>query len=239
MKPEILGILPARGGSKSIPKKNIARLGGKPLIAYVIDAMKASQHITRVIVSTDDAEIAAVARDCGAEVPFMRPAEFAQDSSPTMPVLFHAVEWLAKNEGYRPDMLVLSQPTSPFTRAQQMDQAIEMLKNDAGASAVTTVIEVEHNYHPYNIRQINADASVTFMLSAEHDQFPTRQSKPIFYAFGNAYIFRYATLTQQRSIYGKRCLPLIIDRFSAFDINDPHELVMAEAMLAAGAIKLR
>ena len=239
MKPEILGILPARGGSKSIPKKNIARLGGKPLIAYIIDAMKRSQHITRVIVSTDDIEIAAVARDYGAEVPFMRPAEFAQDSSPTMPVLFHAAEWLEQHEGYRPELMVLSQPTSPFTRTGQMDQAIELLKTDATATAVTTVIEVEHNYHPYNVRQINTDGSVTFMLSKEHDLFPTRQSKPAFYAFGNAYIFRYSTLTEQRSIYGRRCLPLVIDRLSAFDINDPHELVMAEAMLAAGAIKLK
>lgn len=238
MNREILGILPARGGSKSIPKKNIAKLGGKPLIAYIIAAMKRSRHITRVIVSTDDAEIAAVARDCGAEVPFMRPAELAQDTSPTTPVLYHAVEWLEKNEGYKPDLLVLSQPTSPFTRTEHMDRAIEMLRDDKSATAVTSVIEVEHNYHPYNIRQINADGSVTFMLAKEHDQFPTRQSKPKFYAFGNCYIFRHDTLMRDKSIYGKRCLPLEIDRLSAFDINDPHELVMAEAMLKSGAIEV-
>jgi len=232
---EILGLIPARGGSKSIKKKNIVPLGGKPLISYILDAMNRSRYVTRTVVSTEDEVIAKVARECGADVPFVRPMDLAQDTTPTTPVLEHAVKWLADNEDYRPDIIVLSQPTSPFLRPDQIDSAVALLERHPEADAVTTVIEVEHNYHPYNIREIRDDGSVDFIMPLEHDLYPTRQSKPKYYAFGNCYVFRYKTLVEMNSIYGKHCLPLVIDQESAFDINDPHELVVAETMLALKA----
>src|SRR5512140_2890543 len=105
-KPEVLAIIPARGGSKGIPRKNIRNFSGFPLIAWSIAAAKQSESVTRIIVSTDDEEIAAVARECGAETPFLRPAEFAQDQSTDLPLFEHALKWLADNESYRPDVVV-------------------------------------------------------------------------------------------------------------------------------------
>lgn len=228
---KILGIVPARGGSKSIQKKNIAALNGRPLIYYVLKTMQRSEMINRLIVSTDDAEIKSVAQQYGAEVPFLRPSELALDSSPTTPVLTHALTWLDQHEQYKPDIIVLSQATSPFITSAQIDQACRLLLANDKADAVTTVIEVEHNYHPYNLRHILADGSVEFMLPEQHDNFPTRQAKPPYYAFGNCYVFRYQTLMQMNSLYGKHCIPLVIEPLTAFDINESFELEMAELML--------
>jgi len=231
MNMKIMVIIPARGGSKGIPDKNIVSLGGRPLISYVIEAAKRSGYINRIIVSTDSDSIAEVSRQYGAETPFMRPSEFAQDDSPVMPALYHAVEWLDKNEGYSADILLMFQPTSPFIQAQQIDKAIEILLSNKDADAVTTVIEVPHVFHPYNVREIKKDGSVVFSMSKEHDLYPTRQLKPKFYAFGNFYVFRYNTLVKQCSLYGQRCLPMIIDPLTAFDINYPSDLTIAEAIL--------
>lgn len=227
----IMAIIPARGGSKGIPLKNIVPLGGKPLISYVIKAAKKSEYISRVIVSTDDMKIAQVSREYGAEVPFYRPVELSEDNSPVIPVLYHAVEWLYQNENYRADILLLLQPTSPFIESKQIDDAIKLLLMQPDADAVTTIIEVPHNFHPYNIRIIKDDESVVFNMPEEHDLYPTRQIKPKFYAFGNFYVFRYDTLIKQHSIYGKRCLPMQVDPVSAFDINYPFELALAETIL--------
>ena len=114
---KILGIIPARGGSKSVPRKNIKDLGGKPLIAWTIEAAKASGVFDRLILTTDDEEIAEVGKKWGAEVAFMRPAELAQDTTPTLPVLQHAVKWLEDNDGSKPDAGMILQPTTPFSSA--------------------------------------------------------------------------------------------------------------------------
>lgn len=231
MQLKIMVIIPARGGSKGIPDKNIVSLGGKPLISYVIEAAKGSKHINRIVVSTDDERIAEVSRCCGAEVPFMRPKELAQDSSPVIPALFHAVEDLEKKEDYKADILLMFQPTSPFIQSWQVDKAVEMLLSNKNADAVTTVIDVPHVFHPYNIRKIQDDSSVVFFMPEEHNRYPTRQSKPEFYAFGNFYVFRHDTLVKQRSLYGRKCLSLPVDALTAFDINYPVDLAIAEAIL--------
>ena len=114
---EVLALIPARGGSKSIPRKNIRSFAGYPLIAYSIAAGRMAETVTRVVVSTDDEEIATVARQYGAEVPFLRPAAFSQDEIPDLPVFRHALEWLAEQEGYRPEIVVQLRPTSPLRRA--------------------------------------------------------------------------------------------------------------------------
>lgn len=230
MELKIMVIIPARGGSKGIPHKNIALLGNRPLISYVIETAKKSKYVNRIIVTTDDEKIAQTSRDYGAEIPFMRPAKIAQDDSPVMPALYHAVESLEKSENYKADIILLLQPTSPFIQTEQIDKAIELLILNKEADAVTTVIETPHNFHPYNIRIINDDGSVIFFMPEEHERYPIRQTKPKFYAFGNFYVFRYDTLVKQRSIYGKRCLPLLIDSMTAFDINYPFDLAVAETI---------
>ncbi len=236
MEPKVMVIIPARGGSKGIPEKNIVSLGGKPLISYTIETAKQSKYINRIIVSTDDEKIADVSRRYGAEVPFMRPEDMARDESPVVPVLHHAVQWLEGNQGYRADILLMFQPTSPFIKVQQVDDAIKLLLSNPDADAVTTVIELPHVFHPYNIREIEDDGSVEFFMPVEHDRYSTRQTKPKFYAFGNFYVFRHDTLAKQKSLYGKKCLPLIIDSLTAFDINYPADLAIAECILNKGLL---
>ncbi|MEK9195421.1 MAG: acylneuraminate cytidylyltransferase family protein, partial [Patescibacteria group bacterium] len=126
----ILALIPARGGSKGIPKKNIKLLGGKPLIVWSIEVAKQSRYIDRIIVSTDNEEIAEVARSAGAEVPFLRPAEIAQDLTPDMPVFEHALAWLRENDNFIPEFIVHLRPTGPLRTAKEIDEAIEMLAAD-------------------------------------------------------------------------------------------------------------
>ena len=126
---KILALIPARGGSKGIPRKNIVNLCGKPLIAYSIEQALASKWINRVIVSTDDEEIVAISRQYGAEVPFMRPEEFAQDLSPDIDVFRHALQWLETNEGYIPDIVLNHRPVCPIRKVETIDRAIELFIN--------------------------------------------------------------------------------------------------------------
>src|SRR3989344_2196891 len=136
VKKDILGIIPARGGSKVIPRKNIKPFLGKPLIVWAIAALKESGVVSRIIVSTDDDEIASVARAYGAEVPFMRPAELAEDSTPTLPVLVHALSWLKENEGYTPEYVVLFEPTSAGKRPFHIREVVETLLQTGADSAI-------------------------------------------------------------------------------------------------------
>lgn len=136
---EVLAIIPARGGSKSIPRKNIRPFAGHPLIAYSIAAGLAAETVNRVVVSTDDEQIAAISRRYGAETPFMRPEEFSQDDTPDLPVFQHALRWLRENEGYRPEMIVQLRPTSPLRRVRHIDQAVHRLLDRPEANAVRTV----------------------------------------------------------------------------------------------------
>ena len=144
----ILGVITARGGSKGIPGKNLKLLGGKPLLAYTLESAEESAVFDRVILSTDDAEIAAAARARGCEVPFMRPADLAQDETPHLPVMQHAVDWLRENEHYRPDVVMILQPTSPLRRAADIRHAIQLL-TETGADSVLTVSAVSAHVHPH------------------------------------------------------------------------------------------
>ena len=127
---KLLGIITARGGSKGIPGKNIKLLNGKPLICYTIGVAKTAASFDRLILSTDSEDITAVARECGAEVPFLRPAELAQDTTPHLPVLQHAVSWLAEKENYHPDAIMILQPTSPLRRPEHIREAVELYLED-------------------------------------------------------------------------------------------------------------
>src|SRR5262252_3152974 len=139
VRPEILAIVPARGGSKSIPRKNLIPVGGKPLIAYSIEQARTSRFVTRAIVSTEDAEIADVARTYGGEVPFLRPAQYAQDLSPDIDVFRHALEWLRDHEGYRPELVVHLRPTGPVRRVERIDTAISTMLSNSEADSLRSV----------------------------------------------------------------------------------------------------
>ncbi|RPJ23330.1 MAG: acylneuraminate cytidylyltransferase family protein, partial [Chloroflexi bacterium] len=144
---EILAIIPARGGSKGIPRKNIRNFAGHPLIAWSIAAAKQAECVNRVVVSTDDPEIAAVARELGAETPFLRPSELAQDNTTDLPVFEHALAWLAENEGYQPDIVVQLRPTSPIRPRDCVDSAVKTLIEHAEADCVRGVVPAGQNPH--------------------------------------------------------------------------------------------
>ena len=151
----VLGLIPARGGSKSIPGKSIALLAGRPLLAYTCEAALGSRCLTRVLLSTNDEKIAQVGRACGVEVPFLRPLELARDDTPSLPVAQHAVRWLIEHEGWEPDVLVLLQPTSPLRQTHHIDAALEHMAQ-VNADTVVSVVEVPHRFSPYSVMWLQA-----------------------------------------------------------------------------------
>jgi N-acylneuraminate cytidylyltransferase len=237
---EVLALIPARGGSKSIPRKNIHPLAGRPLIAYSIAAGLAAETVTRVIVSTDDDEIAEVAEKFGAEVPFMRPEEFARDDTRDLPVFQHALRWLSEHEGYQPEIVVQLLPTSPFRRVTHVDEAVFSLIAHPDADAVRTVCAPFQN--PYKMWTIGADGFMVPLMRVEGMSEPynmPRQALPdVYWQTGYVYASRADTILEKNSMTGERILPLVISADDWIDIDTPIEWRRAERRLLDGEITL-
>jgi CMP-N-acetylneuraminic acid synthetase len=228
---KILGLIPARGGSKSIPRKNLYPLCGRMLIEYTFDAAKKSRHLSRIVLTTDDQEIASLAKKRGIEVPFIRPASLASDDSPTLAAVQHAVTYLENNEGYHPEIVVLLQPTSPLRKSSHIDEAIELLIG-TGADAIVSVEEVPHRYNPCSIMTIREGRLIAFFESEQTEIF-RRQDKPKVYARNGAavYAVRHETLMQHNSLFGEDCRPLIMKPEESVDIDTLYDVRMAESLL--------
>lgn len=197
---KILGIIPARGGSKGVPRKNIRLLNGKPLLAYTIEAAKNAGRLTRIILSTEDQEIAEVGLKYGADVPFMRPAELAQDTTPTLPVIQHAVENLeATGEAY--DAICLLQPTNPLRRAEDIDNCIELFE-ETGADSVISILQVPHEYNPKWVYWKKPDGKM-ILTTGENEPLPRRQDlPPAFHREGSVYVTKKTVLFEAGNLYG-------------------------------------
>jgi N-acylneuraminate cytidylyltransferase len=208
---EILALIPARGGSKSIPRKNLLLLVGKSLIAYSIEQALASRWVTRTIVSTDDEEIAEVARQYGAEVPFMRPAEYAQDLSLDLEVFRHALSWLRDQEGYTCELVVHLRPTGPVRRVTVIDEAIELMLAHPEADTLRSVSIPVHT--PYKMWRIGENGYLESLLQVPGVSEPycmPRQSLPeVYWQNGYVDIIRPATVLEQGLMAGKVILPFI------------------------------
>lgn len=229
---QILGLIPARGGSKYIPRKNIKLFCGKPLIAWAIETLKQSGVVNRVIVSTDDSEIAEVAKKYGAEVPFMRPRELSEDTTPTLPVLQHAVSWLKENEGYSPDLVLLLEPTSVGKRPFHVKEAVEILIN-TGADSAFSVAEVPRTLNPHWQIELASDSRVKlFTGTAMKNVIRRRQDLPkTYYRNSSVYAFKPELLfTSDPSLYGNDARACITDSKYAFDIDTPEDWEVAERM---------
>lgn len=222
----ILAIIPARGGSKGLPRKNLARLLGKPLIAWTIETAVACTAIDRVVVSTEDEEIATIARYFGAETPFVRPSELAKDDTPTTDVLIHAVEWLNENEAYLPDYIMCLQPTSPLRTTADILLAIQTA-HDLRADVVVSVHPVQE--HPYWVKRIMDDGCLAnFLVEPMPSQ---RQNLPPAYALnGSIYLYRTQVLLQYRGD-SARTYPYIMPLDRSLDIDTPWQLHLAELIL--------
>ncbi len=221
--PEVLALIPARGGSKGIPGKNIRDFAGYPLIAYSIAAAKQSKFDTRVIVSTDDPKIASVAREWGAETPFLRPSEFASDNSLDLPVFRHALQWLADNEGYKPDIVLQLRPTSPIRPVTMVDDAVQLLIDHPEADSVRGV--VPSNENPFKMWRIDpVTGTMSGLINVEGIEEPynaPRQILPVTYwQTGHIDAIRpERTFMASDRMSGKVILPLMVDPAFTVDID--------------------
>ncbi len=230
---KIWGIITARGGSKGIPRKNVKLLAGKPLIAHTCLAAKESGIFDRIVLSTDDEEIATVGKEWGAEVPFMRPAELAQDTTPTLPVLVHTVEWLKANENYVPDAVVILQPTAPLRNAEDLRGARDLFAS-SGADSVVSMAEVPGHYNPHWQFKVEENGSIAIFTGEPFEKIVKRRQElpKTFTRNGAIYLFKTPLLFEETpTFYGRDVRAFIMDRKRSINIDSPEDFAAAEAAL--------
>jgi CMP-N,N'-diacetyllegionaminic acid synthase len=226
---KVLGIIPARGGSKGVPRKNIRLLCGRPLLAYTAESALQSKLLSKVILSTEDTEIAEIGRSFGLEVPFLRPAELAEDTTPTFPVVLHAVHQLEK-VGEIFDAVCLLQPTNPLRRAEDIDACIELLEK-TGADSVISVLPVPHEYNPKWVYWQNERGEMV-LTTGESEPFPRRQDlPPAFHREGSVYLTRREVLDNFRNLYGRKVRGYEIARQHSVNIDTIEDWNLAEKLL--------
>lgn len=225
----VLAVVPARGGSKGLPGKNVRPLAGRPLIAYTLAAARAARTLDRIVVSTDVEEIARVGREWGGEVPFMRPAALAEDATPTWPVLRHAVEEMDRR-GYRCDVVVTLQPTSPLRLAEDIDAAVRMFVDDDCDSVVSVV---ESKAHPSRMRTIR-DGWVHTFVSDQFELKQRQQFERLYLENGAIYATRLDVLLNKGCILGPATRAVIMPQERSVDIDDELDLRLAEMLIREG-----
>lgn len=230
---KVLGIIPARGDSKGVPRKNIRPLAGKPLIAHTIDVARESDVFDRVVVSTDDREIADVARQIGGDVPFMRPAHLAEDTTPTLPVLIHAVEWLRENDGYEPDLVAILQPTTPLRKPEHLREALDIFRKFKPDSVVS-MREVPGHYSPHWQFRLDTDSRATIFTGEPFERIvKRRQDLPKTYTRNGAvYLFKTKLLfEEQPTFYGSDVRGFVMDSDSSVNIDSESDFEQAERIV--------
>jgi CMP-N,N'-diacetyllegionaminic acid synthase len=228
----VLGIVPARGGSKGIPNKNIAPLLGRPLLSYTADAAKQSRRLTRVVLSTDDPQIAAVGKSLGLDVPFIRPSYLAGDDILTLPVLQHVVARLEQENEYY-DAVFTLQPTNPLRLPSDIDGAVELLER-TGADSVISFVPVGEK-HPARMKEVTEDLKVVDPPFAELTEgLPRQKLKPYYLREGSVYLTRRDVLMELHSLKGRDCRAWKMPEERAFNIDTPFDLFVAEQLLRYG-----
>lgn len=220
MKKKIVAIIPARGGSKGIPRKNIKDLAGKPMIAYIIETVKKVKDIDRIIVSTEDEEIAVVVKKCGAEVPFLRPVELSGDNVATLPVLQHAVKYLLENENYQPDYVLLVYPTSPLLSSTRIQEAIDLCLNNDSDSVISGTYDKGH----YWVETKDGWKRI-YPTQLENRQL----SKPLFKENGAIYLTRLSILDKQ--LVADVSDILIMDNGENIDVDEIEDFMKVKSIL--------
>lgn len=228
---EILAIVPARGGSKGIPGKNIKLLGGKPLIDYTFEAAVASSLLSRTILTTDSAEIAEHGRSRGVETPFLRPAEFANDNSPASDYIQHCLQFLEEKEGYRPQAVVVLQPTCPFRVGADIDACIEMLATP-GLDSVVSVTALPSKFHP-NWQFVVTNQGLLEPAAASWETLATARQhlEPTYTRNGAVYAFRRGSYLREGNIYGRKVAAYVMPENRSVNIDDMNDWFKAEALL--------
>ena len=223
-----LAIIPARGGSKGLPRKNILPLLGKPLIGWTIEQANKSKYLDRIIVSTEDEEIMEISKSFGAEV-LQRPKDLAQDNTPTSDVIIHVIETLDK-EGYKYDFIVLLEPTSPLREDDDIDNAIEIISNNSYAYSLVSLGEI-HLEHPEYVKIIDDDGFV-FPYSQTNKKYYRRQDLPkAYFPYGVVYICKTDVFKERLTFYTDKTVPYIIDRWQNYEIDDLYDFLCIESIL--------
>jgi CMP-N-acetylneuraminic acid synthetase len=227
---DALGIIPARGGSKGLPGKNLRKLGRLSLIGHAVASAREAKRLSRTIVTTDDPELAEEARRCGAEVPFLRPAELASDHAGMLGVLQHAVRW-AEADGMRPDLIVCLQPTSPFRTGGDIDATIEKVIESGSDSAQTLVSAA---YHPFFMVRMEGDRAVPLFADALGRYVRRQDPPPAYQPSGSVYVTRRRVMMDDGRIIGADNRGLIMGWEASVKIDTEWEFRLAEVVLAAG-----
>lgn len=228
----VLALVPARRGSKGLPLKNIRPLQGKPLLAWPIEAARASRHVDRVVISTDDAEFAALAVAAGADAPFLRPAELANDTAPSIDFILHALDTL-EAAGDRYDYLVLLEPTSPLTETEDIDAALEMLAAHRAAADAIVGVSALVSTHPAFAVRLDESGLMQPYAAPSFSQLPRRQdTEPLYSLDGSLYISSVAAMRRERSFCHARSLPHVTPRWKSFEVDDLVDFICIEAILA-------
>lgn len=225
---KILAIIPARGGSKGIPNKNMRKLVGKPLIEYTINSAKKSKLVSRIIISTDSKKIAKIGKNLNIDIPFIRPKKISGDKATSFEVVKHTLEFLEKNESYIPDIIVLLQPTNPLRSTALIDKVINNLKKSK-ADTVITVQKIKQ--HPYSAFWKKGKYLKPFKENFQ--EFSRRQSTPaLYHNTGDVYAFWNKTVKKYNSFYGKKIQPIILsDEFSLIDIDSDFDVFVCESIM--------
>ncbi|HKC54635.1 MAG TPA: acylneuraminate cytidylyltransferase family protein [Vicinamibacterales bacterium] len=226
----VLGLVPARGGSKGVPGKNVRPLAGHTLLEYTARAARDSGVIDRLMLSTDAPDIADAGRRAGLEVPFMRPAALAADDTPMLPVIQHALAETAKH-GWSPDVIVLLQPTSPLRRPDHIRDAVTMLR-ETNADSVVTVVEVPRHLSPDYVMRIEEGRLRPFLPDGA-GVTRRQDARPAYSRDGTVYAFRRSTIERFGGIYGDDCRPLLIDTTESLSIDTEDDWNEATRRLAA------
>jgi len=223
-----LGIITARGGSKGIPRKNIRKLNGKPLIWYMIQAANESKLLTRCIVSTDDEEIAQIAREAGGDVPFMRPAELAQDDTRDLPVLQHAVNWLKEHDSEEYDAVMMLHPTSPLCRGEDIDACITLMTG-TDADSVMSMVQVT-DFAPQKLKTIRDDRILPFLEEEGKETLP-RDAGPAVYKRNAAIYLTKTPLIMDEDLFGDKSMAYVMPPERSVDLNTELDFALAELLL--------
>lgn len=225
---KVVCVIPARGGSKGVPRKNIKLLAGKPLIAYTIEQALESKYIDRTIVSTEDDEIANISRQFGAEVPFLRPEHLAGDQVATVDVLLHAINWLDEMELYSFDILVLLHTTTPLRAVEDIDACIEILK-DTNADNIFSVTEAHRNPY-FNMVEVDERGKVQLI---KQGSFTSRQSAPKVYDMNSSiYVWWKERFKKSVKIFMDNSRIYIMPKQRSVDIDDDIDFKIAEMIMA-------
>lgn len=225
----IIAIITARCGSKGLPKKNILELNGKPLIAWSIEKALQSKYIDRCFVSTDCEEIAMVSENYGIQVPFLRPAEYARDDSPSYEPILHALETFER-QGHHYDYMVLLEPTSPLRKKQDVDLAIAKLIQNEKADGLISVGEI-HTEHPLIVKKIDESGFVFPYLNKSKTVHQRQQVDKAYFPYGIIYMAKVAAYKEKKTFYLEKTLPYQIERWQNYEIDDQIDFIIIEQLI--------